>query len=146
MPAISVSRKDIDKFRNVDEPGIFTALIKKMDDKGEISQSGKSNVYKGMLEITTPGPNEGILIGFLFNDSEIGQQECANFCAACDNQTIEEFFPEDPTEKVDLNFAACVGKEVGVEVNYRPHEGKRYNNIREFFPVKLATAKVPFGV
>lgn len=145
MPAISVSRKDIDKFRNVDEPGIFTALVKKMDSKGEISSSGKSNIYKGMAEITTPGKNEGILISFNFNDSEIGKQELATFCAACDNQTIDEFFPEDPTEKIDLNLDACVGKEIGIEVNYRTYEGKRFNDIREFFPVKLATEKVPFA-
>lgn len=145
MPAIKVSRKDIDKFRNVKEPGIFTALIKKMDSKGEISSSGKSNVYKGMAEIVTPGDNEGILIGFMLNDSEVGQQECAKFCAACDNLTTDEFFPDDINEQVELNFAACVGKEVGVEVNYRTHEGKRYNDIREFFPAKLAEEKVPFA-
>ena len=140
MSVVTITRKNLNRFRLVNEPGTFPAIVLKLDTTGKPSKSGKSTVYEGMIELKG-GVNDGVMINIWLNNGM--EADLLSFAAACANETQDEFYPADAGENIDVNLDACIGKEFGATIEYDTYQNKMKNSFAGAVPLKLMEA--PFG-
>ena len=140
MSIVNISRKDLNRFRLVDEPGTFPAIVTKLYTTGRPSSSGKSTVYDLTLELKG-GVNDGIIVMGNVNTGMLSN--LLEFAAACANETVEEFYPADIEEDLQVNLDACMGKEFGATIGRNVYNNQMRNSFDGSIPLKLM--EVPFG-
>lgn len=137
MALVKVTKASLDKYKLVENPGIFPAVVMKVGDP-EISKTGKSNNY--WIDVQLKGGAEGREIRFLVSDGF--QPFIVKWFASCMNMSVDEFMN---APEVEFDPKNAVGSELAVEVIHDIYDGKPVNKAKDFFPMKEYNRMPNFG-
>lgn len=138
MALVKVTKKSLDKYKLVESPGVFPAIVLSVSD-GETSKSGKSTNYWVEVELKG-GENDGRCVRFLVSDGFA--PEIVKWFAACMNMTPDEFMN---APEVEFDPKNAIGQELAVEVIHDVYDGRQVNKVKDYFPMKAYNQMPNFG-